>query len=191
MRVSTSTLLLGAASAAVAQHEQQVLGGLRDTVMPVVDSAQSSVQATFESLEKAFGAMPAEAKGLWQELSLLVPGFMEKAQNMVSRPKAHKRKPDSAWDHIVKGADIQNIWVETDGVKHRKVDGSLEAYNLRAKKVDPSSLGVDKVKQYSGYLDDEANDKHLFYCKLSSPTVIPLPCRLHQLAYKAHAARVL
>ena len=177
MRVSTSTLLLGAASAAVAQHEQQVLGGLHDTVQPIVDSAQSSVQATFESLEEAFGAIPAEAKGLWQELSLLVPGFMEKAQNMVSRPKAHQRKPDSAWDHVVKGADIQSMWVETDGVKHRKVDGSLEAYNLRAKKVDPSSLGVDKVKQYSGYLDDEANDKHLFYCKLFRHHDTPPPGR--------------
>jgi cathepsin A (carboxypeptidase C) len=26
-------------------------------------------------------------------------------------------------------------------------------------------LGVDKVKQYSGYLDDEEEDKHLFYCE--------------------------
>jgi cathepsin A (carboxypeptidase C) len=46
----------------------------------------------------------------------------------------------------------------------------LEQYNLRGKKVDPSKLGVDTVKQYSGYLDDEANDKHLFYCKLHAKT---------------------
>ena len=25
--------------------------------------------------------------------------------------------------------------------------------------------GVDKVKQYSGYLDDDEEDKHLFYCE--------------------------
>jgi hypothetical protein len=35
------------------------------------------------------------------------------------------------------------------------------------KAVDPSKLGVDPgVKQYSGYLDDNENDKHLFYCML-------------------------
>jgi cathepsin A (carboxypeptidase C) len=50
-----------------------------------------------------------------------------------------------------------------NGEKERHIDGKLESYNLRAKKVDPKKLGVDSVKQYSGYLDDEANDKHLFY----------------------------
>lgn len=58
------------------------------------------------------------------------------------------------------------MWVENaNGEKERAIDGKLEQYNLRAKKVDPSKLGVDTVKQYSGYLDDEANDKHLFYCR--------------------------
>ena len=33
--------------------------------------------------------------------------------------------------------------------------------------MDPSSLGVDPdVKQMSGYLDDNENDKHLFYCMM-------------------------
>jgi cathepsin A (carboxypeptidase C) len=60
-----------------------------------------------------------------------------------------------------------SVWVENaNGEKERAIDGKLENYNLRAKKVDPSKLGVDTVKQYSGYLDDEKNDKHLFYCKI-------------------------
>ena len=149
-----AVLASSAALSSVAAQEQQVLGGLQDTIHQVVEDVLD---------------IPAEAQGLWDELSLLVPGFMEKAQTLITaqqKPKAHKRKPDSEWDHVVKGADIQSMWVEKDGVNQRKIDGSLEAYNLRAKKVDPSSLGVDKVKQYSGYLDDEANDKHLFYCKL-------------------------
>ncbi len=58
-----------------------------------------------------------------------------------------------------------SVWVQNaNGEKERAIDGKLEDYNLRAKKVDPSKLGVDTVKQYSGYLDDEKNDKHLFYC---------------------------
>jgi len=148
-----AVLASSAALSSVAAQEQQVLGGLQDTIYQVVEDVLD---------------IPTEAKGLWDELSLLVPGFMEKAQTLITaqqKPKAHKRKPDSEWDHVVKGADIQSMWVERDGVNQRKVDGSLEAYNLRAKKVDPKALGVDKVKQYSGYLDDEANDKHLFYCK--------------------------
>lgn len=66
----------------------------------------------------------------------------------------------------MKGADVQSIWVENaNGEQERDVGGKLDDYNLRTRKVDPSSLGVDPdVKQYSGYLDDEANDKHLFYC---------------------------
>ncbi|KAK9779485.1 putative Serine carboxypeptidase [Seiridium cardinale] len=163
MRVATSTLLLGAASVAVAQHEQIVLGGVQDVFKPIADSTAGSAQAALEKIEETLGKIPTEAKGLWDEMQLLVPGFMEKAQHMVSRPKAHKRKPDSEWDHVVKGADIQSMWTKTDGEEHRVIDGTLETYNLRAKKVDPSALGVDKVKQYSGYLDDEANDKHLFY----------------------------
>lgn len=158
MKVAAPTLLLGATTAAFAQ-EQQVLGGVGDAFEPLVDSLQQPL----ESFEKALGKMPAQAKGLWDELSLLVPGFMEKASNFISHPKPHRRKPDEEWDRVIKGEDVQSIWVETDGVKHRKVDGQLKDYNMRVKKVDPSALGVDKVKQYSGYLDDEANDKHLFY----------------------------
>lgn len=176
MRVAASTLLLGAASVAVAQ-EQIVLGGVQDTFKPIIDSASKdglkpildaatgSAKSTLEKIEETLGKMPAEAKGLWDEMQLLVPGFMEKAQHLISTPKAHKRKPDSEWDHVVRGADLQSMWTQTDGEKHRVIDGSLESFNLRAKAVDPSALGVDSVKQYSGYLDDEANDKHLFYCK--------------------------
>ncbi|KAK7941213.1 uncharacterized protein PG986_013600 [Apiospora aurea] len=145
-----AVLASSAAISSVAAQEQQVLGGIEDAIHNVVDDVLQ---------------IPTEAKGLWDELSLLVPGFMDKAQDMIAqqKPKPHKRKPDSEWDHVVKGAEIQSMWVDRDGVNQRKIDGSLETYNLRAKKVDPSSLGVDKVKQYSGYLDDEANDKHLFY----------------------------
>ncbi|OJD15711.1 hypothetical protein AJ78_04046 [Emergomyces pasteurianus Ep9510] len=78
-------------------------------------------------------------------------------------PKKANRRPDSEWNHIVRGADIQSVWVEGDDGKHRKVDGKLDSYDLRVKVVDPSILGVDNVKQYSGYLDDNTNDKHLFY----------------------------
>lgn len=174
MKAATSALLLGA-STAFAHQDQHVLGGEQAPAFDFhphinVDSAAAesivdAVKKPWEIIEKALGEVPTQAKDLWSEMSLLVPGFMDKAANLISQPKPHTRRPDSHWDRIVKGADIESMWVETDGVKHRKLEGNLESYNLRAKKVDPSVLGVDDVKQYSGYLDDEANDKHLFYCK--------------------------
>ncbi|KAI3338980.1 Alpha/Beta hydrolase protein [Ustulina deusta] len=162
MRVAAQALLLGASTAALAQ-EQKVLANFGHAAQQPLEHVSDAIRNPLEHITEAFGEMPAAARGLWDEMSLLVPGFVEKASNLISRPKPHTRKPDSEWDHIVRGADVQSMWVETDGVKHRKVDGPVESYDLRVKAVDPSSLGIDKVKQYSGYLDDNENDKHLFY----------------------------
>lgn len=164
MRITASTVLLaGAASAASFQQESQhvLSGGYDEAVNPVGDSF-----APMKSFQDALKGMTSEAKALWEEIKLLVPESAFDHSSWLSLPKPHKRRPDNSWDHIVKGADVQDIWVQgEDGGKHRKVGGRLEDYNLRAKSVDPSKLGIDTVKQYSGYLDDEANDKHLFYCK--------------------------
>jgi cathepsin A (carboxypeptidase C) len=167
MRFAASTaLLVGAASAASFHHDaQQVLGGAYDAVKPVSESATHS--KPLESLEDALKGMTSKTKALWEEIKLLVPESAFDSATWFSSPKPHKRRPDHSWDHVVKGADVQKVWVQdSEGESHREVGGRLENYNLRAKKVDPSKLGLDKVKQYSGYLDDEANDKHLFYCKL-------------------------
>jgi cathepsin A (carboxypeptidase C) len=99
----------------------------------------------------------------------MFPESFDKA-NFFSSPKSHTRRPDHEWDHIMRGEDIQNVWVtNSKGDKEREIDGNLKNYNLRTKSVDPSELGVDTVKQYSGYLDDEEDDKHLFYCKCITP----------------------
>ena len=89
------------------------------------------------------------------------------------KPASSPRQRSTAVDPIPTGiispkaGDIQSVWVENEnGDKERELDGKLEAFDLRTKKVDPASLGVDPgVKQYSGYLDDNENDKHLFYCE--------------------------
>ena len=98
----------------------------------------------------------------------MYPQAMDEAR-LLPTPKGHKRRPDSHWDHIIRGADVQSVWVENEqGERERHIDGKLNTYDLRAKSVDPALLGVDpKVKQYSGYLDDIENDKHLFYCMFS------------------------
>ncbi|KAG6024525.1 hypothetical protein E4U41_001760 [Claviceps citrina] len=168
MRPSTSALVLGAASSAVGLQDQKVLND--PSKLPYGIDLGSIRNLDFDSWSKplrdAFGEASAEAKGIWDEVSMLAPDAVKafKMHVVNAMPKKHSRIPDSKWDHVVKGADVQSLWVENEeGESHRKVGGRLENYSLRAKKVDPAKLGVDKVKQYSGYLDDEEKDKHLFY----------------------------
>jgi cathepsin A (carboxypeptidase C) len=160
MRVLASTLLLGAATAAIVP--QHVLKP------PKVPSPV--LVKPLESLSEVLKSLSSEARELWDEMALHFPESFEQATGtFFSNPKPHIRRPDSHWDYVVKGADVQSVWVENaKGEKERELDGKLENYNLRAKKVDPSVLGIDPgVKQYSGYLDDEEKDKHLFYCECS------------------------
>ncbi len=78
------------------------------------------------------------------------------------------RVPDSEWDHILRGSDI----LSQRSDEHAKADGYLVDYEMRSRVVDPSALKVDTVKQLSGYIDDNAKDKHLFFCKQSPPEPI-------------------
>lgn len=163
MKVATSALLVGAASAAVAP-QQQILK-LPEQLKDLKDLNTEAWSKPLHALEESLKSLTGEARRVWDEVALMFPESFDKA-SFFSSPKPHTRKADSEWDHVVKGADVQSVWVETaTGEKEREIDGKLENYNLRVKKVDPSSLGVDKVKQYSGYLDDDEEDKHLFYCE--------------------------
>lgn len=73
-------------------------------------------------------------------------------------PRKTFRRPDSTWDYIIHGDDAKKP-IEARSASY------ISEYTMRAKDVDPSSLGVDSVKQISGYLDNNATNKHLFYCK--------------------------
>ncbi len=168
MRLAATSLLVSAASASLLgpqQQHQQVLGGDRYTTRPIAETLEGA-GGLLKSWEDALRGMTSEARALWDEVKLLVPGAFEQT-SFFSSPQKHTRRPDSEWDHIVKGADVQKLRVQTAEGERPKIGGSLESYNLRTRKVDPAKLGIDTVKQYSGYLDDEANDKHLFYCMFS------------------------
>ena len=155
--LAASALVLGGAAAwSPLDQVQQVLQN--------PDRASQAWSKPLNHIQKKLNSLSKEARRAWDEVSLLYPEAMEQV-TYLSAPKKHTRKPDSHWDHIIRGADVESVWVENEeGVKERDVHGKLAAYDLRTKKVDPGSLGVDKVKQYSGYLDDNDDDKHLFYC---------------------------
>lgn len=158
MKVAASALLFGAATASILPQQQ---------VFKAPKPVSEAWTKPLHTLQDSSKSLTGEARQLWDEVSLMFPEAMSQA-SFFSSPKPHVRKHDGEWDHIMKGADIQSIWVENaKGEKEREIEGKLENYSLRTKKVDPETLGVDKVKQYSGYLDDEEDDKHLFYCTSS------------------------
>lgn len=130
------------------------------------DIVESAPYGSTKWLQESLDALSVEERAIWDEVAMIYPEDMSSAMKPMPRKK-HNRRPDDYWTHITSGAEVQSVWVEsTKGGKEREVDGRLENYNLRTKKVDPSALGVDPdVKQYSGYLDDEEEDKHLFYCE--------------------------
>lgn len=165
MKAVASTLLFGAAAASLSQ-QQQPLGN-------VVDAAQAAAQAVsgktsswtkpLHDLQHELKHLTEEARQVWDEVALMFPESMSQA-SFFSSPKKHTRKPHGEWDFVIQGKDIQELYTtNSKGQKEREIDGHLEAFNLRTKKVDPKKLGVDTVTQYSGYLDNEEDDKHLFY----------------------------
>lgn len=163
MKVATSALLLGAATSTLALEPAQQVFKLPEQIQRPLANAESTWSKPLHKFEEALKSLTGEAKELWDEMALMFPEDVA-AASFWSSPKPHVRKHDSEWDHIMKGEDIQKVWLENaNGEMERELDGKLNPYNLRTKKVDPAKLGVDKVKQYSGYLDDEENDKHLFY----------------------------
>jgi cathepsin A (carboxypeptidase C) len=168
MKLLAAATLVACASAAVPWQQRILQNPLKNA--EVFSKEGSSSEAApwtkpLSMLADGMKSMSAEAKAAWEEVSLLFPDQMSKA-SFFSSPKPSKRRPDSHWDYIVHGEELQNLHTtDKNGNRERVIDGHLDTYKLRAKKVDPSKLGVDSVKQYSGYLDDEENDKHLFYCE--------------------------
>ena len=87
-------------------------------------------------------------------------------------PKRHVPRGDDFWDYVTKGADLAE-----GKVSAAEADGfDISNFNLRAHTVDPGSLGIDDVKQYSGYLDNDEDDKHLFYCELPRSLQLGIEC---------------
>lgn len=101
---------------------------------------ESLLQRASNALGTPLDSLTSEIKNVWNDMALRFPNVLDSLQ-FYSAPKAHTRR--SKWDFFTK-------------------DTSLPNYALRSKST-PSSLGIDDVKQYSGYLDIEDEDKHFFY----------------------------
>lgn len=109
-----------------------------------VNKAQSLLQKAGELYNQNIHELDDYTKMVWSEMEMKYPKIVSEIK-MTSEPISKiSRKPDSYWDFHVENANFQD-------------------YQLRVKKSDPESLGVDSVKQYSGYLDIKSEDKHFFY----------------------------
>jgi cathepsin A (carboxypeptidase C) len=163
MKVLPSALLVGAAVAAVPHEQQPLVPEVLREALKTVEEKSSSWSRPLEKLQHELKHLTEEARAVWDEVALLFPESMSQA-SFFSLPKPHTRKADGYWDFHTSGEEIQSVWVTNEnGEQEREIDGNLEAFKLRTKKVDPRKLGVDDVKQYSGYIDNEEDDKHLFY----------------------------
>lgn len=115
------------------------------------------------NIEEVFYGMIVEVKVFWDEIKFFVLESVFNYFNWFIKFKFVCCCYD--WDYVVKGVDVQKFWVQGEsGEDYCQVDGKFVDFNFCVKVVDLFKFGVDKVKQYSGYLDDEVNDKYLFYC---------------------------
>lgn len=95
-------------------------------------------------------SLSSELKKIWEEIPLRFPSRISNLE-FVSQPRPGSLQPKTDWDFTVRSEDVQN-------------------YQLRLNKIaDPKLLGIDPdVKQYSGYLDVEEEDKHFFFYAFES-----------------------
>ena len=170
MKASPSLLASAAALASTAGAFQVPLAEIPKLSHQITSQASNVLHQIADTSSNAIDefwklndAVPEAAKAAWQEIAHTFPDEIRKLK--MPPPKKATRRPDSHWDYIAKGSDLQSQWTtNAQGVRQRAVAGQLSQYSLRGKKVQPNDLGVDpSVKQYSGYLDDDEEDKHLFY----------------------------
>ncbi|KAF8417138.1 Alpha/Beta hydrolase protein [Tirmania nivea] len=131
------------------------------------DQVPSFLSSAYSQLKDVHGELTPEAISIWKEVADLFPGDTTDAvQRLTSKgfkPKAASKRPDSDYDYIITGDELESMYVTNsgNGEKRKKLSGNFKNKRLRVKK--PNSLGIDEdVRQLSGYLDVD-DDKHFFF----------------------------
>src|SRR5690606_2101097 len=122
----------------------------------------ASIKASLEELKLKHDDIPEEATAIWESVAQEFPeDTLEALQSMKRKfpPKQAIKRDDSEWDYIISGDQLETMMAKGE---HKKLSGDFKNKKLRIKK--PLDLGIDSVKQYSGYLDID-DDKHFFFCK--------------------------
>ncbi|ODQ65484.1 hypothetical protein NADFUDRAFT_52072 [Nadsonia fulvescens var. elongata DSM 6958] len=138
MKIQSFALLAGSASLASAFS----IPFLDDASfqIPFFDKLKSK-QSLADKAAVAFGDIPEDLESIWHEMEQEFPDQAAK-YNFLSKPSKLSSSRKTEWLYNVR-------------------DDEFPKHGLRVK--DPSILGVDNVKQFSGYLDIDEDKKHLFY----------------------------
>lgn len=142
MKLSTlSMAIAGALALTVPQQILDVASSLQDSVSFDGFSQLGSLgtNAIGQILDKL--QVPKDQAKVWAEMLLEFPEAVMLLDFKAPAKKLSGFKPD--WNFVV-------------------TDDLHPNYKLRVK-LTPESLGVDKVKQYSGYIDSLEDDKHFFF----------------------------
>lgn len=139
MKITNTLLPVALAAATVSAWSVQNVLNAHSLLDKAIDALGLQPSEVLDSI-------PQDQKKAWAEMSMLFPKDTSQL-SFVSKPKTKtSKRPTDFWDFVVK-------------------DKKAENYQLRVNKIkDPKILGIDPdVKQYSGYLDVEDEDKHFFY----------------------------
>lgn len=138
MKVTNLALVFGVAQALFVP--QQVLDVANElTGVDFGDMASDAIGLISQMINKL--QVPKEQAQLWADMLLEFPKQVSELNFKAMPKKLSGFKPD--WQFVV-------------------TDDKHPSYQLRGKST-PELLGIDKVKQYSGYIDDLEEDKHFFY----------------------------
>lgn len=109
-----------------------------------VEHVSSGTNNLMEGIKKylAEGDAPSSARKVWLDMLLEFPDVVSSL-----RVKSGFRKPKAQ---------------KSDAYQFYVTDAKVPNHELRVKST-PADLGIDSVKQYSGYLDVNDEDKHFFY----------------------------
>ncbi|KAK9370074.1 Alpha/Beta hydrolase protein [Lipomyces kononenkoae] len=136
-----SSIILSSVVSALAVAADQTVFRNTHQAAPAGVKASSALGEAVKALGDSFHQISAETAQVWAEMERDFPDVVNQL-TFLSEPKPATQRPATEFDFHVSAKE-------------------LPGHALRVKK--PVDLGVDVVKQYSGYLDVEDEDKHFFY----------------------------
>lgn len=146
---ATAFLVVSSANCNAFSFEQHVfsLSGvasdfLQSTFPSLLGNGKSLLEKVADHANVDIEDIPVAIQEQWAQMEKSTPGLAQKYK-LLSDPISHKRRPDSTWDYLIKNEE------------------NFPNHALRLK--SPDSLGLDTVKQFTGYLDIEDESKHLFF----------------------------
>lgn len=127
--------------------------------------AQRLINSVASSLGQTWNDVPDNAVDVWAELLDKFPESVAELQ--VKAKQSLKSSSSKVFDAVKSFSTAKNPLTDFDASKWDDVvvNAALPNHSLRFK--SPEVLGVDKTKQYSGYLD-VADGKHLFFWSFES-----------------------